>query len=80
MAVIAIMPGAPSNRLEYLQRSDVTLLAAEATKARATLTVLRAGFVNRLVADEQLTRALLVAADEMDRIFENTTSSKKLGG
>ena len=50
---------APSIGLEDLHATDVTLLAAGAGKARATRAVLRAGFVDRLVADEGLARALL---------------------
>ncbi|MDT8857543.1 sugar-binding domain-containing protein [Paracoccaceae bacterium Fryx2] len=50
---------APSIRLADLRRTDVTLLAAGTAKARATLAVLRAGFVNRVIADEALARALL---------------------
>ncbi len=49
----------PSIGLDDLARADVTLLAAGAAKARATLAVLRAGIVNRLIADEGLARALL---------------------
>ncbi|EEW24739.1 sugar-binding transcriptional regulator [Rhodobacter ferrooxidans] len=50
---------APSIGLDDLQRADVTLLAAGAEKARATRAVLRAGFVNRLICDEGLAKALL---------------------
>jgi DNA-binding transcriptional regulator LsrR (DeoR family) len=50
---------APSVALEDLRATDVTLLAAGAGKTRATLAVLRTGLVDRLVADEQLARALL---------------------
>jgi len=71
---------APSIGLGDLQRSDVTLLAAGATKVNATLAVLRAGFVNRLIADEELARELLVAANKMGEQSVNTTGSKKLGG
>lgn len=52
---------APSIGIEELRAMDVTLLAAGRAKARATLAVLRADLVDRLVADEQLTRALLEA-------------------
>lgn len=50
---------APSIGLEDLRRADVTLLAAGASKARATRAVLRSGIVNRLIADEALARDLL---------------------
>jgi len=55
---------APSIGIDDLQRSDVTLLAAGASKTRATLALLRAGIVNRLIADEGLTRALLTLAGQ----------------
>lgn len=45
--------------LDDLRRSDVTLLSAGLAKAVATRTVLRAGFVDRLIVDETLARALL---------------------
>ncbi|MGL6211342.1 MAG: sugar-binding transcriptional regulator [Paracoccaceae bacterium] len=50
---------APSIGLEDLRATDVTLLAAGASKAVATLALMRAGFVNRLIADEGLARALM---------------------
>lgn len=50
---------APSIGLEDLHRTDVILLAAGISKVRATLAVLRAGFVNRLVTDEATAQALL---------------------
>ena len=40
----------------------MTLLAAGVTKADATRAVLRAGFVNRIVADEAL--AMILMEDE----------------
>lgn len=49
----------PSIGMADLARADVTLLAAGAVKARATLAVLRAGFVNRLITDEGLAQAVL---------------------
>lgn len=49
----------PSIGMDGLRQSDVTLLAAGLPKARATAAVLRAGFVDRLIADEGLARALL---------------------
>jgi DNA-binding transcriptional regulator LsrR (DeoR family) len=36
----------------------VTLLAAGASKARATLALMRSGIVNRLIADEGVARVL----------------------
>ncbi len=50
---------APSIGLDDLRATDVMLLAAGATKARATLAMLRAGIVNRLIADERLARVLI---------------------
>ncbi len=55
---------APSIGLDDLRRKDVMLLAAGIGKTAATLALLRAGLVNRLIADEALARALLVAASE----------------
>lgn len=65
---------APSIGLEDLRRADVTLLAAGTTKARATLAVLRAGFLNRLIADEGLAIALLELA-EADASLNPTANS-----
>jgi DNA-binding transcriptional regulator LsrR (DeoR family) len=58
---------APSIGLEDLRRQDVTLLSAGLAKTAATLAVLRAGFVDRLILDEGLAGALLaaVAADAL---------------
>jgi DNA-binding transcriptional regulator LsrR (DeoR family) len=53
---------APAIGLDDLRRTDVLLLAAGPAKTAATLAVLRAGFVNRLIADETLARAVLAAA------------------
>jgi len=50
---------APSIGLEDLRATDVTLLAAGVSKARATLAMMRSGIVNRLIADESVARALL---------------------
>ncbi len=50
---------APSIGLEDLRATDVTLLAAGASKAVATLAMMRSGIVNRLIADEGVARALL---------------------
>ena len=54
---------APSIGLEDLRRQDVTLLSAGVAKTQATLAVLRAGFVDRLIVDEGLATAMLVATD-----------------
>jgi DNA-binding transcriptional regulator LsrR (DeoR family) len=50
---------APSVGLEDLRATDVTLLTAGASKAVATLALMRSGIVNRLIADEWVARALL---------------------
>ena len=50
---------APSINLQDLRATDVTLLAAGASKARATLALMRSGIVNRLITDEGVARALL---------------------
>lgn len=50
---------APSIDLGDLHRSDVIVLSAGAGKAVALRAVLAAGFVNRLIVDEPLARALL---------------------
>lgn len=50
---------APSIGLEDLHRSDVVVLSSGAGKAAAVRAVLAAGFVNRLIVDERLARALL---------------------
>jgi DNA-binding transcriptional regulator LsrR (DeoR family) len=55
---------APSIGLEDLRATDVTLLAAGATKARATLAMMRSGIVNRLIADEGVARALLALGED----------------
>jgi DNA-binding transcriptional regulator LsrR (DeoR family) len=52
---------APSVGLDDLARADVTLLAAGREKRAATLAVLRAGFVNRLILDAGLAQAILGA-------------------
>jgi DNA-binding transcriptional regulator LsrR (DeoR family) len=41
---------------------DVVVMAGGVTKAAATLAVLRAGFVDRLLIDENLARVILDAA------------------
>jgi DNA-binding transcriptional regulator LsrR (DeoR family) len=50
---------APSIGIEDLRMTDVTLLAAGASKARATLALMRSGIVNRLIADEGVARVLM---------------------
>jgi DNA-binding transcriptional regulator LsrR (DeoR family) len=55
---------APSIGLDDLRATDVMLLGAGAAKARATLALMRAGIVNRLIADEGLARALLAEGEE----------------
>ncbi|WP_102108978.1 sugar-binding transcriptional regulator [Oceaniglobus roseus] len=54
---------APSVDLDDLRRTDVTLVAAGAVKARAVLAVLRAGFVNRLIVDAVLGERLAAMAE-----------------
>ena len=54
---------APSIGLDDLRRQDVTLLSAGVAKADATVAVLRAGFVDRLIVDQALAVAMLAAAD-----------------
>jgi len=49
---------APSIGIDDLRAMDVTLLAAGASKARATLALMRSGIVNRLIADEGVARVL----------------------
>ncbi len=53
---------APSISLGDLGKTDVMLLAAGRAKTRATLAVLRAGFVRRLIVDETLAIDLLATA------------------
>jgi DNA-binding transcriptional regulator LsrR (DeoR family) len=55
---------APSIGLDDLRATDVMLLAAGIGKAAATLALLRAGIVNRVIADEALARALLAEGKE----------------
>ncbi|WP_374436688.1 sugar-binding transcriptional regulator [Tabrizicola sp.] len=50
---------APSIELQDLHRSDVVVLSSGTGKAAALRAVLAAGFVNRLIVDEPLARALL---------------------
>jgi DNA-binding transcriptional regulator LsrR (DeoR family) len=54
---------APSIGLDDLRRQDVTLVSAGVAKTEATLAVLRAGFVDRLIVDQALAVEMLAAAD-----------------
>ena len=67
LAPTALNRRAPSIGLEDLRATDVTLLAAGASKAVATRAVLRAGIANRLILDETVARALM-ALEEGDGI------------
>lgn len=58
---------APSIGLEDLRRQDVMLLSAGVGKTEATLAVLRAGFVDRLIVDEGLATAMLAVIDPPPR-------------
>ncbi|PZQ99857.1 MAG: transcriptional regulator [Cereibacter sphaeroides] len=64
LAQTALNRRAPSIGLDDLRATDVTLLAAGVAKATATLAMIRAGIVNRLIADEGLARALLALTEE----------------
>ncbi|KIT14918.1 sugar-binding transcriptional regulator [Jannaschia aquimarina] len=59
LAPVDLNERAPSIGLDDLRRSEVTMLAAGTAKRRATRAVLRAGFVDRLIADETLATALM---------------------
>jgi len=59
LAPTSLNSRAPSIGIEDLRATDVMLLAAGASKAVATLALLRSGIVDRLIADEALARALL---------------------
>lgn len=52
---------APSIGLDDLRQQEVTLLSAGTAKTQATLAVLHAGFVNRLIVDEALAKSILAA-------------------
>ncbi len=52
---------APSIGLDDLRRQEVTLLSAGIAKTQATLAVLHAGFVDRLIVDEGLAKSILAA-------------------
>ena len=52
----------PCVKPEEMQDMDVVVTAGGTTKAAATLAVLRAGFVDRLLIDENLARVILASA------------------
>jgi DNA-binding transcriptional regulator LsrR (DeoR family) len=52
----------PCVKPDEMRQMDVVVTAGGVTKAAATLAVLRAGFVDRLLTDENLARAILEAA------------------
>lgn len=62
VADIALNRCTPCVKPSEMADMDVMVTAAGATKATATLAVLRAGFVDRLLTDETLARALLQEA------------------
>jgi DNA-binding transcriptional regulator LsrR (DeoR family) len=51
----------PCVKPEEMRNMDVVITAGGVTKAQATLAVLRAGFVDRLLIDENLARVILAA-------------------
>ncbi|MEM9248529.1 MAG: sugar-binding transcriptional regulator [Pseudomonadota bacterium] len=59
VADIALNRCTPCVKPDEMGEMDVTITAGGVTKAQATLAVLRAGFVDRLLVDETLARALL---------------------
>ena len=59
LAQVDLNDRTPAIGLDDMVRAEVTLLAADVSKARATRAVLRAGFVDRLVLDEGLALALM---------------------
>lgn len=59
VAEIALNRCTPCVKPDEMGAMDVTITAGGRTKARATLAVLRAGFVDRLLVDETLARAIL---------------------
>ncbi|HCQ65664.1 MAG TPA: transcriptional regulator [Rhodobacteraceae bacterium] len=59
LAPVDLNERTPAIGLADMARSEVTLLAAGAAKARAARAVLRAGFVDRIVTDEVTARVLL---------------------
>lgn len=62
VADIALNRCTPCVQPDEMGAMDVTITAGGATKAPATLAVLRAGFVDRLIVDETLARAILDTA------------------
>ena len=52
----------PCVKPEEMEGMDVVVTAGGVTKAAATLAVLRAGFVDRLLIDENLARVVLASA------------------
>lgn len=61
VADIALNRCTPCVQPHEMAAMDVTITAGGVTKTAATLAVLRAGFVNRLIVDETLARALIGA-------------------
>ncbi|MEL6207463.1 MAG: sugar-binding transcriptional regulator [Pseudomonadota bacterium] len=59
VADIALNHCTPCVKPDEMGTMDVTITAGGATKTEATLAVLRAGFVDRLILDETLARAIL---------------------
>ncbi|SDZ41141.1 transcriptional regulator [Jannaschia faecimaris] len=59
LAPVDLNDRTPAIGLDDLKRAEVTLLAAGVAKAAAARAVLRAGFVDRIVADETLARILM---------------------
>lgn len=59
VADIALNHCTPCVKPDEMGAMDVTITAGGVTKTDATLAVLRAGFVDRLIADETLARAIL---------------------
>lgn len=63
LAPVDLNDRTPAIGLDDMARAQVTLLAAGTAKARATRAVLRAGLVDRIVADETL--AMILMEDEI---------------
>jgi DNA-binding transcriptional regulator LsrR (DeoR family) len=59
LAPVDLNDRTPAIGLEDMVRAEVTLLAADVSKALATRAVLRAGFVDRLILDEGLAITLM---------------------
>ena len=62
VADIALNQCTPCIKPEEMGKMDVTIMAGGATKAAATLAVLRAGFDDRLLIDETLARVIIERA------------------